>query len=82
MKLYVQYFYINYKKNVLPQGVGKTAPYLGQDGPLTVVASYSSTTHDLNLFCGQQSSSSSDTVQGSVLLPHYRTLEVRPGRIS
>ena len=28
------------------------------------------------------SSSSSDTVQGSVLLPHYRTLEVRPGRIS
>ena len=26
------------------------------------------------------SSSSSDTVQGSVLLPHYRTLEVRPGR--
>ena len=26
--------------------------------------------------------SSSDTVQGSVLLPHYRTLEVRPGRIS
>ena len=28
------------------------------------------------------SSSSSNTVQGSVLLPHYRTLEVRPGRIS
>ena len=28
------------------------------------------------------SSSSSDTVQGSVLLPHYRTLEVRPGIIS
>ena len=28
------------------------------------------------------SSSSSDTVKGSVLLPHYRTLEVRPGRIS
>ena len=28
------------------------------------------------------SSSSSDTVQGSVILPHYRTLEVRPGRIS
>ena len=27
-------------------------------------------------------SSSSNTVQGSVLLPHYRTLEVRPGRIS
>ena len=26
--------------------------------------------------------SSSNTVQGSVLLPHYRTLEVRPGRIS
>ena len=29
-----------------------------------------------------ETSSSSDTVQGSVLLPHYRTLEVRPGRIS
>ena len=28
-------------------------------------------------FCGI--SSSSNTVQGSVLLPHYRTLEVRPG---
>ena len=28
------------------------------------------------------SSSSSNAVQGSVLLPHYRTLEVRPGRIS
>ena len=28
------------------------------------------------------SSSSSDTVQGSVLVPHHRTLEVRPGRIS
>ena len=25
---------------------------------------------------------SSATVQGSVSLPHYRTLEVRPGRIS
>ena len=34
--------------------------------------------HMLNL----AASSSSDTVQGSVLLPHYRTLEVRPGRIS
>ena len=43
------------QKSVLPQGVGKTVPYLGQDGPLTVVAAYSSTTHDLNLFCGQQS---------------------------
>ena len=32
-------------------------------------------------FC-KTSSSSSNTVQGSVLLPHYRTLEVRPGRIS
>ena len=32
--------------------------------------------------CGSSSSSSSNTVQGSVLLPHYRTLEVRPGRIS
>ena len=32
--------------------------------------------------CCGSSSSSSDTVQGSVLLPHYRTLEVRPGRIS
>ena len=28
------------------------------------------------------SSSSSATVQGSVSLPHYRTLEVRPRRIS
>ena len=32
--------------------------------------------------CRSSSSSSSDTVQGSFLLPHYRTLEVRPGRIS
>ena len=31
---------------------------------------------------GQLMSSSSNTVQGSVSLPHYRTLEVRPGRIS
>ena len=31
---------------------------------------------------GMSSSSSSNTVQGSVSLPHYRTLEVRPGRIS
>ena len=40
--------------------------------------------HDV-LFNNKKStimSSSSDTVQGSVLLPHYRTLEVRPGRIS
>ena len=27
-------------------------------------------------------SSSSASVQGSVLLPHYRTMEARPGRIS
>ena len=31
---------------------------------------------------GSNPPSSSNTVQGSVSLPHYRTLEVRPGRIS
>ena len=50
-------------------------------------------THEIFHFLGKKvggtfpmwsssSSSSSNTVQGSVLLPHYRTLEVRPGRIS
>ena len=43
---------------------------LAQQIPLTIPLTSSS------------SSSSSDTVQGSVSLPHYRTLEVRPGRIS
>ena len=36
----------------------------------------------LSVATNVSSSSSSDIVQGSVLLLHYRTLEVRPGRIS
>ena len=36
----------------LPQGVGKTAPYLGQDSPLTVFASDTSMIHNFHIFCG------------------------------
>ena len=38
------------KKAVLPQGVGKTAPYLGQDGPSPFFAPYISKTHNCRLF--------------------------------
>ena len=39
-------------KTVLPQGVGKTAPFLGQDSPLTVFASDTSMIHNFHIFCG------------------------------
>ena len=42
------------KKTVLPQGVGKTASYLGQDGPSSFFAPYISRTHNYHLFCGLQ----------------------------
>ena len=52
-KKYVDYLNST-KKTVLPQGVGKTAPYLGQDGPSPCFAPYISRTHNCRLFCGLQ----------------------------
>ena len=52
-KQYVHYFNITLK-TFLCQGVGKTAPYLGQDGPLSVFASDSSMIHTYRLFCLMQ----------------------------
>ena len=55
-------------------------PELCLDSPRTALQHYCVTL--TTPFVTTSSSSSSDTVQGSVLLPHYRTREVRPGRIS
>ena len=43
-----------HQQTVLPQDVGKMAPYLGQDGPSPLFAPYISRTHDSRIFCGLQ----------------------------
>ena len=53
MLLYVHYFNITLK-TVLPHGVGQTAPYLGQHGPLTVFESESSMIHNFHIYFGLQ----------------------------
>ena len=76
--------YIKYTMNEMnpkiTQYINKCMLTASNTRPIDIV--YCETVMSLTVYSLLSSSYSSDTVQGSVLLPHYRTLEVRPGRIS